>query len=277
MLEPIETLELYPILDAKLIELLESLTTEEWQMPTVCSQWTVKDIAAHLLDGAYLRRLSVHRDGYFGAKPENIDSYGSLVNYLNSLNAEWVAAYRRISPRVLIEQIRVSSKEVYEFFKTLDPHGEAIFPVAWAGEERSENWFDIARDYTERWHHQQQIRLAVGKFSIETRELYYPVLDTFMRALPHTYRNTDAPENTLLEVEITGEAGGNWFLTRQDEKWILSKTADKHPDARASIPQDIAWRLFTKGIDKELAKKQIKLGGNKNLAAEVINMLSVMA
>lgn len=277
MLEPIYTLEVYPLLDAKLIELLESLTDEEWQSPTVCSRWTVKDIAAHLLDGGCLRRLSLHRDGYFGEKPENVDSYGGLVNWLNSLNHDWVKAYKRISPRVLIEQLREYNRQVYEFFKTLDPHGEAIFPVAWAGEELSENWFDIARDYTERWHHQQQIRLAVGKFDIETRELYYPVLDTFMRALPHTYRNVDADENALLCIEITGEAGGEWFLLRRNDKWILQKSASQKPDAQASIPQEIAWRLFTKGIDKETARNQITFSGDKDLAGEIVNMLSVMA
>ena len=46
---------------------------------------------------------------------------------------------------------------------TLPSHGRAIFSVAWAGESESENWFDVARDYTERWHHQQQIRDAVGR------------------------------------------------------------------------------------------------------------------
>src|SRR5688572_32295034 len=44
--------------------------------------------------------------------------------------------------------------------------------------------FDTAREFTERWHHQQQIRLATNRPGIMTRELYYPVLDCFMRALP---------------------------------------------------------------------------------------------
>ena len=56
-----------------------------------------------------------------------------------------------------------------------------MFPVSWAGEEESANWFDTAREFTERWHHQQQIRLAVDKPGIMTREFYFPVLDCFMR------------------------------------------------------------------------------------------------
>jgi hypothetical protein len=273
----IETIELYPLLDGKLIDLLESLSPEEWNAPTIAGKWTVKDVAAHILDGCYWRRLSIHRDGYFGGKPENINSYEDLVSYLNNLNAVAVSACQRISPRVIIELIKIYSREVYEFFKTLDPHGKAIFAVAWAGEKESENWFDIARDYTERWHHQQQIRLAVSKFGIESRELYHPVLDTFMRALPHAYRNVAAAENTGLQFTITGEAGGDWYLRKTNEGWELEKDLFEIPAAKVSIPQEIAWRIFTKGIDKNAAESQSTVEGNKNLGAGIFNMLSVMA
>jgi hypothetical protein len=56
--------------------------------------------------------------------------------------------------------------------KELDPFAEAIFSVGWAGEEKSLNWFHIAREYTEKWHHQQQIRLAVGQEQICTQETF---------------------------------------------------------------------------------------------------------
>lgn len=273
----IETIELYPLLDGKLIDLLRSLSSEEWNAPTIAGKWTVKDVAGHILDGCFLRRLSIHRDGYWGEKPDDVNSYRDLINYLDDLNAVWVNASRRLSPRIMIGLMKIYSREVYEFFKTLEPRGKAIFAVDWAGETESENWFDIARDYTERWHHQQQIRVAVGKFGIESRELYFPVLDTFMRALPHTYRDVAAAEKTVLQFTIAGEAGGDWFLQKTNEGWTLEKEAAATPAAKVNIPQEIAWRIFTKGIDKNTAKSQSALEGNQDLGAEIFNMLSVMA
>ncbi len=85
--EIIETIELYPILDEKLVELLESLSPEEWNAPTIAGKWTVKDVAAHILDGCYLRRLSIHRDGYIGEKPENVNS--RISSSLLSLSSSW--------------------------------------------------------------------------------------------------------------------------------------------------------------------------------------------
>ena len=275
-LEPIIVVDLFPKLERKLLELLNSLTSTEWQKPTICPQWTVKDIVAHLLDGN-LRRLSMGRDAHFGETPQNITSYHELVAFLNRLNAEWIQAAKRLSPHVLIHLIEITSQEVYDHLKVLDIHQPATFPVTWAGEEHSPIWFDIAREYTERWHHQQQIRVAVEKPGINEKELYAPVLETFMRALPYTYRNVSARDETLITFHIVGEAGGTWHLLRKDSTWRLVRDALTAAQSEVLIPQNIAWRIFTKGIDKTLAGQHTTIQGDVELGREILNMLSVMA
>jgi uncharacterized protein (TIGR03083 family) len=276
--QPILVAQLFPPLERKLIELLRSLSAADWQAPTICRLWSVKDIAAHLLDGS-LRRLSLVRDRYQGETPGRIASYDDLVIFLNRLNADWVKAARRISPQALIELLEPATKEVCELVASLDPFAPALFPVAWAGEKQSSNWFDIAREYTERWHHQQQIRLAVNRPGIMDRELYHPVLETFLRALPHGFRSVTAAEGASLEIEITGEAGGAWLLRKSNGAWELSEEArhNSAPNSEVVIDQQIAWRLFTKGIDRELAVQQIKIRGDQSLGSHILNIVAVMA
>lgn len=275
-LEPIFVVELFPKIEAKLVEVLRSLTPEEWDLRTIAPQWSVKDVAAHLLD-TNLRKLSMVRDGYFGESPGQIESYKDLVEFLNRLNADWVRAMRRVSPRLITDLLEWSAPMVYEFTRGLDPMAQASFSVAWAGEEKSPNWFDIAREYTERWHHQQQIRLAVGKPGIEGRELYHPVLDTFVRALPHGYRDVEATDGTVMLLEVDGEAGGKWLLVRMGGRWELNSEADRKADASVVIPQEIAWRVFTKGIDRESALKQSRISGDRRLSEHLFGVLAVMA
>jgi uncharacterized protein (TIGR03083 family) len=185
---PILTAHLFPAIEGHLLELLRALTSREWQLQTVAQKWTVKDVAAHLLD-TQLRKLSRVRDGYAAEPPPHIAAHEDLVLYVNRLNAEGVQMYARLSPAVLISMMEIASRQSAEFHQSLDPMAEAGFAVSWAGERKSLNWFDTARELTERWHHQQQIRLATNRPGITTRELYYPVLDCFMRALPFTYRD----------------------------------------------------------------------------------------
>ncbi|MGO8055541.1 maleylpyruvate isomerase N-terminal domain-containing protein, partial [Rhizobium leguminosarum] len=143
-------LPLFPVLDAKLIELLRSLSPDEWNKPTIARLWTVKDVATHLLDGN-LRTLSLSRDKHIIHPDREINSYESLVDYLNQLNADWVKATKRLSPEMLIELLELSGKQYSQYLTTLDINADAIFSVAWAGEQTSKNWFHIAREYTEKW------------------------------------------------------------------------------------------------------------------------------
>jgi uncharacterized protein (TIGR03083 family) len=275
-LEPILVTHLFAPLEDKLIALLKSLSPSEWEAPTVCRLWTVKDISAHLLD-TNLRRISMLRDRYFGESPGPVNSYEELVRFLNQLNADWVKAARRLSPALITDLMELSSQKVCELTAQLDPFAPALFPVTWAGEEQSVMWFDLAREYTERWHHQQQIRHAVNKPGIMSREFYYPVLDTFIRALPHTFRTVASVDGTTLKLQITGEAGGSWYLRRAGGSWELSKKESSAPTAEVVIDEQIAWRLFTKGIDRDAAAQKIEFRGDKSLASHVLDLVAVMA
>jgi uncharacterized protein (TIGR03083 family) len=271
----IHTAHLFQPLDDKLIELLRSLTDEEWHAPTVAKQWCVKDVAAHLLDGN-IRQLSLQRDRYFGVPSGEINSYEDLLAFLNKLNADWVHAARRMSPHVLTELLAITGKEFNDYIALMDPNEIALFSVAWAGDDQSLNWFHIAREYTEKWHHQQQIREAVNKPGILTQEFYEPFLQTFMRALPHTYRNTNAYEGTVVKVTITGEGGGDWYLVKKD-KWEISDYEYLMPQAHTTIEGSIAWKLFSKSWRKKDAMPYVTIQGNEELGEVVLEMISVMA
>lgn len=273
---PIPTLHLFPKLDAKLIELLKSLSTEQWGSRTLARQWTVKDIASHLLDGN-IRTISIMRDNYFGDPPGKIESYRDLVDYLNRLNADWVKAIKRVSPSVLIELLEITGKEFAEQLSKQDPFKPAVFAVDWAGQQVSPNWFHIAREYTEKWHHQQQIREAVNKPGIMEREFLFPLIDTFMQALPHTYRNVQAGPGTTIRVTVTSDAGGQWTLLKEQQQWSLSKNDPGKVNAEILIDPDTAWKLFTKGMSGTEAEKRIKFSGEPSLGKPVLSMLSVMA
>jgi uncharacterized protein (TIGR03083 family) len=273
---PVYLLDLLPGLHTELMTLLRSLRPADWARPTACALWTVKDIVAHLLDGS-LRRLSFGRDGLKAAPDPTPANYAELVAYLNRLNAEWTTAAARLSPRVLMDLLDRAAPEVHAFFRSLEPHGPAMFAVSWAGEESSPNWFDIGREYTERWLHQEQIREAVSRPGLTGRDWLHPTLDIFMRALPFTYRNVAASLGKGLRVEISGEAGGVWTLIRDREGWALFEGASEAPDARIILDQQTAWKLFSKGLSYDQARRKIRIEGDRRLGEPIFGSLAVMA
>ena len=184
--------------------------------------------------------------------------------------------YGRLSPAVLISMMEVASRESAEFHQSLDPMAEAGFGVSWAGEQKSLNWFDTARELTERWHHQQQIRVATNRPGIMTRELYYPVLDCFMRALPFKYRDQPGEPGTHLRFNVSGESCGSWYLFREGDRWMQVESPQGRLASETTIPQEIAWRLFTKGIDRNAAAGQVTVTGDGDLGSYVLSMVAII-
>ncbi len=278
---PIYIADLFPEVTRRLVELLRSLSAEEWHRPTVSSRRTVKDIASHLLDGS-LRRLSMQRDGYRPidgwSQPR---AYEPLMDFLNRLNDEWETGTRRLSPKVLVDLIEWADAQLADLLRSLDPHGPAIFPVAWAGEERSENWMDVARDYTEKWHHTQQIFDATKRSStILDRRLGHTCLDIFMRALPYTFRNVDAAQGIVVTVVVTGEEGGTWHVERRETGWVQVPVTSRAATSTVTLSSDTAWRLVTKrrGREAVLARfPDIRIEGDQALGGHVLDTVSVMA
>jgi len=273
-LQPIFTAHLFPKLEEKLIELLRSLAPQDWERQTLAPRWKVKDVAAHLLD-TQVRRLAASRQGFTAENSRSL-SPEELLALINSLNAEGVRQYARLSPDELISTMEVASKESAEYHLALDPFAPAMFPVSWAGEEKSANWFDTAREFAERWHHQQQIRLAVNRPGILTRDFYHPVLDCFMRALPHAYRMMPATSGALAQFHISGDCGGSWFLFRGANAWSLLSSAMGETISETTIPQEIAWRIFTKGIKREEAGAQVEAIGNTEIGLHILDMISIV-
>jgi uncharacterized protein (TIGR03083 family) len=278
-LPPILCAHLLRRVDEQLIHLLRSLTPGEWDIQTIVPAWKVRDVAAHLLDTA-LRKLSTARDGCY-VEAVDIRSPGDLAALVNRLNREGVSVYRRLSPSVLIDLMTAACEQSAAFHESLDPFAPAAFAVSWAGEEKSLNWFDTARELTERWHHQQQIRLATNRPGIMpgimAPELYGPVLDCFFRGLPFLYRNTDAAAGTVILVEISGECHRRCLLSRGASGWALVEDFAGEFAARVTIPQELAWRIFTKGIDVRQAREQVEIHGDRELGERILQLTAIVA
>lgn len=275
--EPILVADLFGEIHEELLTLLGGLSDEDWYKPTVAGAWQVRDIVAHLLDSD-IRRLSFQRDNAPQIPPDPpIQSYTDLVGFLNQLNADWIKAAKRISPQLLIEFLALTGTQVTALLKSIDPFAPALFSVAWAGEEASLHWFDVAREYTEKWHHQQQIRDAVGAPALYGRKWLHPILDTFFRALPRNYQSLAADEGTKIGLIVTGEAGDYWTLEKSGDVWRLFAGANADTVCQIQLDQDTAWRLMTKGLSRDEAAKRIEVIGEKKFAEPLLSTLAVMA
>ena len=272
--EPVLTVHLFQGILDNLMDVLTTLTPEEWDLPTACPGWSVHDLAAHLLAGD-IGQLSMGRDD-FDAGLVDSDGWKSFVEDINRLNEQWVEAMRRVSPRLLTEFLGSTGEQANRYLQSLDP--SATGPVvSWASPEPAPMWLHIAREYTERWHHQQQIREAVGKPLLMEPGWFAPVLATLVHGLPQSYANCDAPVGTTVRVTISGPSGGLWLVAHTDSAWVLCENEHLVTDAQLTLDEIDAWKMFTKSIDRDSLASRVLIAGNRDLATRALATVSIIA
>ncbi|HEY5355010.1 MAG TPA: maleylpyruvate isomerase family mycothiol-dependent enzyme [Streptosporangiaceae bacterium] len=241
---PLDTRPLFPLERAELVAVLRQLDAGDWQRPTVCPGWCVHDVTAHVVHD-YLRKLSGTRDGHAAPGPRPGET---MPGFLHRMNEEFVHAASRWSPQVLIGLLGHLGPQLDQLWASLslDRLGEA---VSWAAPgQPAPVWLDIAREYSEYWVHQQQIRDAVSCPGANGERLIAPVIDTFLRSVPYTLRQLTADPGTCVHIQVTGPGGGTWSVQRQD----ATRTVDHGPPRQSAaalvqLSSDSLWRVATRG------------------------------
>ncbi|MFF9896036.1 maleylpyruvate isomerase family mycothiol-dependent enzyme [Streptomyces longispororuber] len=268
---PVDARPLFAAEHEALLATLRGAAPADWHREAVPG-WTVRDLAAHVL-GDYYGRLGRDRDRHEGGpRPAPGET---LEAFIHRANQEWVDAWARVSPAALVDTLDLVGRQVTRFFTTADP-AAASLGVSWAGVDPAPMWLDCAREFTEFWTHRQQLRHAVGLGSDLTPGPLAVVLDTFLRALPHTLRDTEAPVGTQVEVRVDGPAGGTWTVTAERDRWSLARPPAGRPAAVVEWDPDTAWRLCTRGIAPATALGRTRTRGERRLAEAVCRIVSVV-
>ncbi|MFI7277315.1 maleylpyruvate isomerase family mycothiol-dependent enzyme [Streptomyces sp. NPDC049879] len=270
---PLDVRPLFPEERAALLDLLAALAPADWARPTACPGWDVRNVTAHILHG-YVRRLSHGRDGHEGGPAPATGE--ALPAFLTRANGDFVATARQFSPRLLRDLIGHLGPQTDAYWTGIAMAGPAGVDVSWASTGApAPAWLDVAREYTERWTHQQQIRDAVLRPGADGPRLLAPVLDTFLRALPHTLRGLDAAAGTAVRVTVPGDAGGRWTAVRGPEQWELRDSGER-PAAEVVVDADTLWRLATRGVEPGEALRAAGLRGDRALGEAVLGIVAIV-
>jgi uncharacterized protein (TIGR03083 family) len=276
MLRPAPAVDVIPLLDEEreeLVKLLRRLAPEDFVKPTACHPWTVRDVTAHLVQ-VDLSLLSRLRDGFIAPGDEAPEG-DALVPWIDERNARWVEASAWMSPGTLADVLAYTGGLTKVFLESLDPDaiGES---VSWAQDGPSPWWLCAAREFSERWVHQQHIRDAVGTPGLNGPSFVKPLLATLLRSVPLAYAGTAASEGTEVAVQIEGRGGGAWAIVRQGDGWTLYEGRAKEAAATVSLDQDTAWRFLVRNIPEKEARKRAGTSGTKALIGPFFDAVSAL-
>jgi hypothetical protein len=79
-----------------------------------------------------------------------------------------------------------------------------------------------------------------------------------------------------VKVVITGEGGGEWHLVRESQGWKLYASTDLTPASTVTLDVDTAWRMFTKGITRDVLRQRATLSGDTALGEVTLEAVAIM-
>lgn len=241
----------------RLLEAAETFDADDWQQPTMCTAWTVRDMIAHQA-GAYAAYASFaeFRRQYLspppkGRLPEDVINEIQIADRKDKSNAELIAEIREKGPRTIKNRHRVP------FF------ARAISPPRPDGTRLSlAHMLDViySRDT---WMHRIDLARATNREMKLTRAHDGRIVELVMRdvnALLAPIMGSDA-----MDVELTGAAGGEWRIGSASP-------------ARAVIRMDaVDFNIYASGrFTYEQARARAVLTGDTAFAENLLRRISVL-
>jgi uncharacterized protein (TIGR03083 family) len=257
----------------RLSELLDGLAGTDWDRPSPCPGWTVLGLCCHLAgDDAGL--LSRHRDGYFGTPPPEGLTEPESVAWLDELQAEWVRAARRLSPRLVTDLLRWAGPQISATFRDEDPRARTA-SVSWAGDGPVPVWLNQARELSEYWIHRQQILQATGRPSDLRADLAGPVLDGLRWAYPYRLAGIPAHPGDTVTIEVSGPVTRAWQLVAGPAGWAYRDEPGPRLAASLAMSTEQAWRLLTSNLPAA-RRAGLTLTGDGEIASTLLHTRAII-
>jgi len=176
--------------------LLGGLSEKDWDRPTDCPGWTVKDQVSHLIgtESALLGR---------SAPPPVSEPAPHVKNPMGQLNEAWVEVRRARSPAEVMAEFREVTTARLAALRSMTDDEMAAITSGPTGQVPYEEFMRVR--VMDNWVHEQDVRRAVG----QPGDLEGPVADAslarFTSALPFVIgKRAGAPEGATVVLQLTG-------------------------------------------------------------------------
>ena len=245
-----------------------ALDDAEWELPTGCPGWSVKDQFSHVV-GAEWTLLGQE------PPPAGPPHASHVRNDMGTWNERWIAARRpRPGPDVLAEFHTVTAKRL-EALAAMDDDDFAAPAMTPIGPGTYHDFMTIR--LFDCWVHEQDVRRAVGRPGHLSGQGAETTLATIQGSLPRTVAKlAGAPEGSSVTFALEGPLAREWAVGVEGGR---GRTLDAVPakstaGVRTDLDTLVALACGRWSPASALADGRIDLEGDEQLARAVVSNLA---
>jgi uncharacterized protein (TIGR03083 family) len=253
-----------------LIALGAELEPEDWERPTACPGWSVKDQYAHIIgtESMLLGRASPETD-----LPADLPH---VHNDIGRFNEVWVESYRSMSPVDVLSDL---GDVITERRAVLANQGQEDFDEpSWtpAGEDTYGRFMSIR--VMDQWFHEQDVREAVDRPGHVAGAAPEVVLDEIAAVLGYVVGKLAAvPPDNSVRFELTGPMHRTYDVAVDDRARVVDRLPGE-PTVTLSLPGTLFCRLAggRRSADDPDVREAVATRGDGELANQVLSNLAFM-
>jgi uncharacterized protein (TIGR03083 family) len=245
------------------------LDVGEWDLPSECPGWTVRDVLAHM--------VGTERSLLGDPAPEPLTTPTHVHNEVGARNEGWVASLRTESGSQVLAAFReVTARRLGELrswptsrFDEVGPSPTGVVPYR---EFMAVRVMDC-------WVHEQDIRVATARPGHRDGPAATLAIGRLASAMPFIVgKKVGAPEGASVRFELTGSPPLRLDIVVSGGRAAIEDGFSAVPTAELRMDREVFWRLGCGRVTGPAARSAglVEVRGEEELGERVIDSMAFM-
>jgi uncharacterized protein (TIGR03083 family) len=248
-----------------LLSLAADLDHEDWERPTACPGWTVRDQYSHVL-GTEAMLLGRERPDV--PLPADVSH---IRNEFGRVNEYWVEAYRDRPVADLLADLGEVLVSRRAALAAMDQ--DAFEAEAWtpAGQDTYGRFMQLR--VMDQWFHEQDVREATKRRGHHDGLAPEVTLDEITLVLGYLVgKKAEAPAGSSVRFQLTGSPTRRIDIEVTDRARVVDRLAD--PTVTLSLPSERFFRIAAGRLgDRDPVDTSVGIEGDRELGERVLRAL----
>ena len=249
-------------------QLGDRLSEGDWELPTECPGWSVRDVLSHLI-GVERMLLGDPAPSAPADRPPHVR------NDMGAANEAWVAARRGLGgPEVLAEFRDVTARRLEQLGGFPPERFDEIGPTP-VGQAPYREFMQVR--VMDCWVHEQDIRVATGRPGHAAGPAAQISLDRIASAMPFIVgKRAGVPDGRGVRFELSGSPGRRIDVAVRDGRAALRDL--ETPDTTLEMDAEVFWRLGCGRVngDAALGAGLVGVRGDTAIGEQVVRSMAFM-